>query len=250
MNQESVRWKRPGRLVRQMVVPLLLPAMLAGAPEGRTEEPKGAPPREPAALNTAADAAYLSDNEKQVILEINRLRSDPPGYAREYLEPLLTCYRGNLLHLPGEIPLVTKEGISALRDAIRTLKVAPPAPLLYPDQRLAKSAADHRSDQSANGRTGHAGSDGSSARSRIERYGNWVCAMGENIFYGDPEARAVVLHLVIDDGIPERGHRKNFLNPDFRLAGVATGSHPTWRNLCVIDFAGGFHEETVQCPHP
>jgi uncharacterized protein YkwD len=193
-----------------------------------------------AVLNTAAGVTYLTDNEKAVILEINKLRSDPAAYAREYLEPLLNLYDGKKLNYPGDVPIITKEGVVALKDAIRELKSAPPVPLLSPDLRLTKASRDHMKDQSATGRTGHTGSDGSSAQDRIRRYGPWQKAMGENIFYGDPDARAVVLHLVIDDGIPKRGHRKNFLSEHYLLVGVACGKHPGWRNVCVMDFAHSF----------
>ena len=192
------------------------------------------------ALNTAAGATYLSDNEKAVIFEINKLRSDPPSYAREYLEPLLNKYDGKKLNYPGDVPIITREGVAALKDAIRELKQAPPVPLLSPDIRLTKASRDHMKDQSATGRTGHTGSDGSTAQARIRRHGTWQKAMGENIFYGDPDARSVVLHLVIDDGIPKRGHRKNFLSEHYLLVGVACGTHPGWRNVCVIDFAHSF----------
>jgi uncharacterized protein YkwD len=64
--------------------------------------------------------------------------------------------------------------------------------------------------------------------------------LGENIFYGESEARLIVMHLVIDDGNPDRGHRKNLLDKDFRLAGVSIGTHPKWKHFCVMDFAGGF----------
>jgi hypothetical protein len=40
----------------------------------------------PQELNTASDAAYLSDLERDVIFELNKVRSDPPRYAKEYLE--------------------------------------------------------------------------------------------------------------------------------------------------------------------
>jgi uncharacterized protein YkwD len=194
------------------------------------------------AMNTAAHVTYLSETEKEVILEINKLRSDPGAYARHYLEPLLPLYKGKLLHYPGDVPIVTREGAAAVREAIKALKEVSPVPLLSPDIRLTKAARDHQRDQSAGGRTGHTGSDGSTAQERIKRYGEWNISMGENIFYGDPDARSVVLHLVIDDGIPGRGHRKNFLNSSFHLAGVAVGPHPGWRNVCVIDFANSFRD--------
>ena len=36
-------------------------------------------------LNTAKDAAYMQQDEKDMIYEINRLRSDPPRYAKLYV---------------------------------------------------------------------------------------------------------------------------------------------------------------------
>jgi hypothetical protein len=203
---------------------------------------KPAPRWDTGEMNTAARVTYMSETEKEVIFEINKLRSDPVTYAKEYLEPLLPLYQGKILHFPGDVPIVTKEGVVAVRDAIRALKAASPVPLLSPDIRLTKAARDHQRDQSAIGGTGHTGSDGSATQDRINRYGDWNISMGENIFYGDNDARSVVLHLVIDDGIPGRGHRKNFLNSSFHLAGVAIGPHPGWRNVCVIDFANSFRE--------
>ena len=192
------------------------------------------------ALNTASEADYLTENEKNVILEINKLRSDPQAYCREYLEPMLNMYTGKKLIMPGNDPILTQEGISALKNAILYLKKAAPVSILYPDARLKKSARDHQQDQSKSGGTGHVGSDGSNIRQRIERYVKWQGSISENIFYGDGDARSVVLHLVIDDGVPGRGHRVNFLAPGFNYVGVSCGVHKTYRNVCVMNFATGF----------
>jgi uncharacterized protein YkwD len=70
----------------------------------------------------------------------------------------------------------------------------------------------------------------------------WTGSIGENISYGPDDGLEVVLQLIIDDGVPDRGHRANIFSPDFRLAGVACGPHPTFRTVCVIDFAGGTRE--------
>jgi hypothetical protein len=191
-------------------------------------------------LNTAATADYLTGNEKAVILEINKLRSNPVAYAEEYLEPMLSMYRGKLLYMPGNDPIITREGIVALREAIKALKAASPSPPILPDHGLTKASRDHQKDQSKTGQTGHKGSNGSSMRHRIERYVEWDKKIAENIFYGDPDAISVVLHLVIDDGVPGRGHRINFLDPDFRYIGVSCGTHKVYRYLCVMNFAGGF----------
>lgn len=192
------------------------------------------------ALNTAANVRYLTPLEKEIIYEINRLRTDPAGYARNYLEPLQGKYKKNLLYYPGDLPLMTREGVAPLQECIRELKKQKPLPAVYPSAGLSKAAEDHVRDQSRTGRTGHRGSDRSDARTRIERYGKWKIRIAENIAYGGKTARQVVIYLLIDDGVNDRGHRKTFLHPDFRLVGVATGSHPEYKTMTVMDFAGDF----------
>lgn len=60
---------------------------------------------------------------------------------------------------------------------------------------------------------------------------------GENIVYGQTEARDAILSFIIDDGVPHRGHRQNILNPNFRVVGVACGPHPVYQTVCVMIFA-------------
>lgn len=193
-------------------------------------------------LNTAYSVNYLTDNEKAVILEINKLRSNPRAYAEEYLVPMTNMYKGKILYMPGNDPILTKEGVVALKEAISALKGSTPALPLIPDLRLTKSSRDHQQDQSKTGQIGHRGSNGSKISDRIERHGSWDKRISENIFYGDPDARSVVLHLVIDDGVPGRGHRINFLDPELRLVGVSCGTHKVYRYMCVMNFAAGFRE--------
>ncbi len=38
-------------------------------------------------LNTAAGASYLNSFEKELVLEMNKLRTDPAGYAQKYIAP-------------------------------------------------------------------------------------------------------------------------------------------------------------------
>jgi len=191
-------------------------------------------------LNTASDASYLTPLEKDIILEINKLRSDPARYAEDFIAPLAKKYDRRLLYYPGDQPLLTKEGVNALYECVRDLKRQQPLPIIYPSEGLTLAARDHVKDQSKTGRTGHQGSDSSNMRDRIERYGKWEKRIAENIAYGGKTAQQIVIYLLIDDGVRDRGHRKNFLNPDFRMVGVATGNHPQYGLMSVMDFAGGF----------
>ena len=194
-------------------------------------------------LNTAADVNYLSPLEKEIIFEINKLRSNPATYADESIAPLAKNYQRNLLYYPGDKPLRTREGVSALRECVRELKRHQPLPLVYPSKGLTRAAEDHVKDQSRTGKVGHNGSDRSNSKIRIERYGQWKVRIAENIAYGGITAKQIVIYLLIDDGVRDRGHRKTFLHPDFNEVGVAVGSHPEYGIMSVMDFAGVFVEK-------
>lgn len=193
-------------------------------------------------LNTAANVSYLSPFEKEIVYEINLFRSNPANYAKKYIAPLSGNYKGKFLYYPGDLPLKTREGVRALHECIRELSKAKPVQLLFPNKGLSKAANDHVSDQSRTGKTGHKGRDRSGVKERIERYGKWKSRIAENIAYGGMSARQIVIYLLIDDGVYDRGHRLTFLQPDFTLVGVSTGKHPTYKNMCVMDFAGAFTE--------
>lgn len=76
----------------------------------------------------------------------------------------------------------------------------------------------------------------------MSRYGQWRVSAAENIDYGSSEARQVVISLIVDDGVAGRGHRKNIFDASFRVVGAACGPHQRYRQVCVIDYAGGFEE--------
>jgi len=77
---------------------------------------------------------------------------------------------------------------------------------------------------------------------RVNRRGRWKGRVGENISYGHRDARAIVTQLIIDDGVKDRGHRKNIFDSAYRVVGIATGRHTKYGAMCVMDFAGGFDD--------
>ncbi len=194
-------------------------------------------------LNTAVSANYLSQLEKEIVFEINKLRSNPAEYAEKYIAPLAKRYNRNMLYYPNDKPLRTKEGVRALNECVRELKRQKSLPLVYPNRGLSNAAEDHVKDQSRTGRIGHNGSDRSNTKTRIERYGQWNIRIAENIAYGGITAQQIVIYLLIDDGVRDRGHRKTFLQADLKMVGVATGKHPHYGTMSVMDFAGAFIEK-------
>jgi uncharacterized protein YkwD len=185
---------------------------------------------------------YLSPLEKAVVNEINLARTSPKEYL-SLLEQFRKYYDGKLLKLPGEMPIKTKEGWKAVTEAIRFLHSQKPLSPLSPSKGMSLAAKDHVKDQGSSGSAQHKGNDGSQPWDRANRYGTWQKTIGENICYGSDKARNIVFTLMIDDGIPGRGHRKNIFNPDFHVIGVAFGHHATYRTICVITFAGGYIEK-------
>jgi uncharacterized protein YkwD len=190
---------------------------------------------------TAAHAAEpckeLPDTmERAIVDQMNMVRLDPAGYAMRLAE-LTPQYRGTDRRLSNLTYLKTQEGAPAVEEAIRVLKETRPTPALQWNDCLHAAANDHVTDTGPAGLTGHTGSRGQTMEQRVRRYLRRYRRIGENISYGSQTAEAVVQDLLIDDGVADRGHRKNILAPDFNAAGAACGPHSRYELVCVIDFA-------------
>jgi uncharacterized protein YkwD len=194
-------------------------------------------------LDTATNVDYLAGIEKDVILEMNKVRTNPKKYAELYIQPRLRYYSGKNYSVPGQITIVTQEGTAAVNGCITALNRASSAGILTPEMGLSLAAKDHVTDQSRTGQTGHNGNDRSTPETRMKRYGvfsgSWT--LGENIDYGDTTGRDIVCGLLIDDGVPNRGHRTNIMNKAFTQTGVAYGTHTQYRTSCTITYANGYN---------
>jgi uncharacterized protein YkwD len=189
---------------------------------------------------------YLSSLEEEIVKEHNLARTHPDKYAA-FLEEWKPYYDGNVLKRPGEPHIITQEGVSAVEEAIRFLREVEPVPTLSPSRGMSLGAQDLVDDAGPRGAVGHTGRDGSQVTDRVNRYGTWQGQVGENISYGGDDAREIVMRLIIDDGVPDRGHRENIFNPNFRVIGVACGSHESqYETMCVITLAADYIEDDQQ----
>jgi len=189
----------------------------------------------------ASGAPAADDLARQVLNEMNLARTAPARYA-QYIKELGTHFHGKVLRLPNSAHMIwTQEGKSAVDDAVRALaKQKPVRPLAWSDG-LADAAGDLLKEQERSGSVGHTGKTSGGMRERIERHGSWSGRISENIGYGPiTTGRLMVMQLIVDDGVRDRGHRKNIFDPDVRVAGVACGPHPEYGTMCVTDFAAEF----------
>lgn len=188
-------------------------------------------------------AAGATKLEQEVLSELNLARQKPLEYAKYVEDHRARFNPDGTFTLRSRVKMVTKEGVKAVDEAIAFLKqVKAVGPLEY-SAGLSRAARDHVEDLGPKGQVGHGGSDGSDPASRVKRYGEWETTTGENIAFGHDDARTTVIQLIVDDGVPSRGHRTNIFQPKYRTVGIACGDHKVYRDMCVMDFAGGFREK-------
>lgn len=179
-------------------------------------------------LLTLSPAVALADDfDDEVLAEMNFARAHPAAYARELRDE---TQRGD------RYSSLAYEDRDAVDEAIDFLQRQPPLQPLQPDDRLAAAARAHTRAQGPRGELGH-GAPGSLGL-RLRSNGLWAGLAAEDISYGHDTARDVVRQLIIDSGVPNRGHRANIFGRAYQLAGVGCGAHSVYGSMCVIDFAG------------
>jgi len=150
-------------------------------------------------------ATYMSSEEMAMMDEINLMRSNPGGYIT-YVEQ----YKRDI-----QSGKSFGSSIAVCDELIAELRRTPPLSILKPAPCIYNAAKKHGLDQKARGSTGHDGSDGSWPWDRVKRECSQMTDGNENLVGGPADVREAVILLLVDDGIPSRGHRKTLLNKDW-----------------------------------
>ena len=83
----------------------------------------------------------------------------------------------------------------------------------------------------------HFGSDFSTVKDRVERYGSWTGKLAEGIMFGKKRGPQYIYSLYVDDGIVTRGDRKNMVNAEFKWTGIAHCEHAERDEMMVVVYA-------------
>ena len=117
----------------------------------------------------------------------------------------------------------------------KELKLLKALPCFEFSVELSKCAKNHAIEMGKTGKIGHDSSNGKSFSKRIKDC--WSSnAVGENCDYGNESGIDIFMSLLIDDGVPSLGHRKNILSNLFTHLGLSVQPHKVYGTNCVMDF--------------
>ena len=178
---------------------------------------------------------------REIFEEINKLRRAPKDYVAVLESTKDKIEDGDMLKYDGRTTIRMKEGITAVDDAIDELRKAEPFPELTFNEALSEAAKAHCDELGKpNALPKNEGAGGETVKDRLKRFGKIVHTYGQSMSFNCISAEEVVVQLLISDGNKERRHRKNLLNPEYKVVGIASGKHEEYNTMAVIDFAGGF----------
>jgi uncharacterized protein YkwD len=220
---------------------LLLTSVNSQTRKPKTVKTKPPAPK-PAPTKPAAPISILSQQEQELVTEINQARANPAAYVA-YLLEYKTYYQQEVVRFPDGSKLVTNEGVRPLDEAIAFLRTLKPLPPFAVKKGMVSAAKVHIDDLKKTQGSGHTGSDGSKPEDRLNRYGMWDEAVAENIVYQARSTRNDLIGMIIDDGVGTRGHRKNLFKSGFKVIGISYGGPVNGKTICVLTFAGGFTDK-------
>jgi len=156
-------------------------------------------------LNTAKDANYMTERERQMIVEVNLMRSNPAGYVKYVKEFQKTQMARIHASSKGREKAATDE-------LIAVLKKTAPLPLLSPHQALQKSVEKHAAYSKKVRYVDHYGENDSDVMDRAKQETSEFAEVAENIVGGPYPVREALIILLIDRDVPDRGHRDTLLD--------------------------------------
>jgi hypothetical protein len=187
--------------------------------------------------NTAANASYLTNEEKNVVMYMNLIRIDGEKFYYTFLEDYINNYNAKVKQYRNYNELRITRNNSYYTSLLKHLRGIKNLQVFYPDDKLTALSRSHAQDLNRNNLDTHESSNGDKFSKRLSKYFPNK-AMSENIDFGYSNSLDIVCHLLLDCGVPSLGHRFNLLDQKFKLntVGVSIQPHPSYTWCAVIDF--------------
>jgi cysteine-rich secretory family protein len=167
----------------------------------------------------------LSDRERLLFYWVNYSRNDPEMFFDSAVMPIVQIY-----------PQLRGQNLASLESDLKNSK---PLPLLTLNTALNNMASSHAKDITThNSSPSHNSTNGETFADRFKKSSLRNCG-GENISFGagdsDPLFALIILYL--DINVPELGHRKALLNPNYIYTGISFAKYKNGNTFIVEDFA-------------
>ena len=187
--------------------------------------------------NTAANASYLSNEEKNIVMYMNLIRIDGEKFYYTFLEDYINNYNAKVRRYRNYNELRIARNNSYYTSLLKHLHGVKNLQMFYPDNKLTSLSRSHAQDLNRNNLDTHESSNGDKFSKRLSKYFPNK-AMSENIDFGYSNSLDIVCHLLLDCGVPSLGHRFNLLDQKHKLntVGVSIQPHPSYTWCAVIDF--------------
>ena len=181
---------------------------------------------------------------KEVYEFLNQVRQNPQSIVPE-LQKMKKHYKDKEYRNPAfNYYIMTEEGVAAVDDAIKYLESSYPQQTLERHEGLEEAARELVDHLGPEGMT-NAKDPAMAIEKRVKQKINEPGAIAENLSFGWPNAREIVIQMIVDDGVPSRGHRSNIMSGNFEKVGVAIGKHKTFQCVCALEFWGKGKKENL-----
>ena len=187
-------------------------------------------------------AVNFNKLKQEVFEEHNKIRANPKSFI-PILKTVLGYFKKDVIYKPGQIPLQTNEGQKVYQETINFLEKQKPLAALVLNENLSRAAQDHANDIGPKGLCDHDGTLGMTLSDRIEKYLKWDKTIAENLDFGGKTGEDIIVSLIVDDGNPDRGHRKNIFNPDLKIIGIGIAKHKEFEVCTNLDYVGAIKSE-------
>ena len=168
---------------------------------------------------------------KEIIDEINKLRTNPSFYARK-VEEYTHYFTDDIIKLPNiNVKIQTQEGSAPYFDTIEYLKNKENRNSLTPSKALCEIAQEI-CDLVFDSETGEI--DESLHEKIIDKHGTFNGKFTRAMDFGGFTSEQIVINFLVCDGDEDRTQREPLLGEGLNKIGVAFGKHKIYSTVCVL----------------